>query len=237
MLGAAPRAFRRQLWLWSHRRRRGTRNPARRGPLSTPHLHSSTHMPSSCRHWICCGIGGITLCSRGTATCSLSIVPLVYTINSAALHHVSGDEMMERCTAYSTVASGASAEALIGTSRCFLATCCSGERAIGAARQAVPLSLRRRAPPRDGEPLLCLVVPCGLLLLGHCNCSMELQWRLAMSIIECVILAGSSFASVFGALAGPRSHRSACHFCKDLAFWSLKTRKIFWPRRGDGHRG
>ena len=153
---------------------------------------------------LCCGIGGIALCSRGTASCSLSIVPLVYTINSAALHHVSSDEMMERCTAYSTVASGASAEALIGTSRCFLATCCSGERAIGAARQAVPLSLRRRAPPRDGEPLLCLVVPCGLLLLGHCNCSMELQWRLAMSIIECVILAGSSFASVFGALAGPR---------------------------------
>ena len=57
---------------------------------------------------------------------------------------------------------------------------------------------------RDGEPSLCLVVPCGLLLLGHCNCSMELQWRLTMSIIECVILAGSSFASVFGALAGPR---------------------------------
>ena len=88
-------------------------------PLSTPHLHSSTHMPSSCRHWICCGIGGIALCSRGTASCSLSIVPLVYTINSAALHHVSGDEMMERCTAYSTVASGASAEALIETSRYF----------------------------------------------------------------------------------------------------------------------
>ena len=181
-----------------------TRNPARRGPLSTPQLRSSTHVPSSCHHWICCGIGGIALCFRGTASCSLRIVLLVYTINSAALHHVSGDEMMERCTAYSTVASGASAEALIGTSRCFLATCCSGERAIGAARQAVPLSLRRRAPPRDGEPLLCLVVPCGLLLLGHCNCSMELQWRLAMSIIECVILAGSSFASVFGALAGPR---------------------------------
>ena len=219
-----------------HRRRRGTRNPARRGPLSTPHLHSSTHMPSSCRHWICCGIGGIALCSRGTATCSLSIVPLVYTINSAALHHVSGDEMMERCTAYSTVASGASAEALIETNRCCLATCCSGKRAIGAARQAVPLSLRRRARPRDGEPLLCLVVPCGLLLLGHCNCSMELQWRLAKSIIECVILAGSSFAGVFGALAGPRSHRSACHFCKDLAFWSLKTRKIFWPA-GACHRG
>ena len=185
---------------------------------------------------LCCGIGGIALCSRGTASCSLSIVPLVYTINSAALHHVSSDEMMERCTAYSTVASGASAEALIGTSRCFLATCCSGERAIGAARQAVPLSLRRRAPPRDGEPLLCLVVPCGLLLLGHCNCSMELQWRLAMSIIECVILAGSSFASVFGALAGPRSHRSACHFCKDLAFWSLKTRKKFWAA-GACHTG
>ena len=135
---------------------------------------------------------------------------------AACLHHqqcgapsCSCDEMMERCTAYSTVASGASAEALIGTSRCFLATCCSGERAIGAARQAVPLSLRRRARPRDGEPLLCLVVPCGLLLLGHCNCSMELQWRLARSIIECVILAGSSFASVFGALAGPRSHRAA----------------------------
>ena len=103
-----------------------TRNPARRGPLSTPHLHSSTHMPSSCRHWLSCGIGGIALCSRGTATCSLSIVPLVYTINSAALHHVSGDEMMERCTAYSTVASGASAEALIETSRHFLATCCFG---------------------------------------------------------------------------------------------------------------
>ena len=113
-----------------------TRNsqPGRRGPLSTPHLHSSTHMPSSCRHWICCGIGGITLCSRGTATCSLSIVPLVYTINSAALHHVSSDEMMERCTVYSTVASGASAEALIETSRYFWATCCSGKRAIGAAR-------------------------------------------------------------------------------------------------------
>jgi len=60
--------------------------------------------------------------------------------------------------------------------------------------------------------------------------------RLAKSIIECVILAGSSFASVFGALAGPRSHRSACHFCKDLAFWSLKTRKIFWPA-GACHRG
>ena len=163
---------------------------------------------------------------------------------AACLHHqqcgapsCSCDEMMERCTAYSTVASGASAEALIEKCRCFLATCCSGKRAIGAARQAVPLSLRRRAPPRDGEPLLCLVVPCGLLLLGHCNCSMELQWRLAKSIIECVILTGSSFASVFGALAGPRSHRSACHFCKDLAFWSLKTRKFFWPRRGDGHRG
>ena len=141
MLGAAPQDEWCQNWLGSHRRRRGTRNPARRGPLSTPHLHSSTHMPSSCRHWICCGIGGIALCSRGTATCSLSIVPLVYTINSAALHHVSGDEMMERCTAYSTVASGASAEALIETSRCFLATCCSGKRAIGAARQAVPLSL------------------------------------------------------------------------------------------------
>ena len=146
---------------------------------------------------LCCGIGGIALCSRGTATCSLSIVPLVYTINSAALHHVSSDEMMERCTAYSTVASGASAEALIEKSRCLLATCCSGKRAIGAARQAVPLSLRRRAPPRDGEPLLCLVVPCGLLLLGRCNCSMELQWRLAKSMIECVILVGSSFASVF----------------------------------------
>ena len=119
--------------------------------------------------------------------------------------------------------------------RC-LATCCSGKRVIGAARQAVPLSLRRRAHLRDGEPLLCLVVPCGLLLLGHCNCSMELQWRLAKSIIECVSLAGSSFASVFGALAGPRSHRSACHFCKDLAFWSLKTRKFFWPA-GACHRG
>ena len=186
---------------------------------------------------LCCGIGGIALCSRGTASCSLSIVPLVYTINSAALHHVSSDEMMERCTAYSTVASGASAEALIGTSRCFLATCCSGERAIGAARQAVPLSLRRRAPPRDGEPLLCLVVPCGLLLLGHCNCSMELQWRLAMSIIECVILAGSSFASVFGALAGPRrSPLSMSFLYKDLAFWSLKTRKKFWAA-GACHRG
>ena len=126
-----------------------TRNPARRGPLSTPHLHSCTHMPSSCRHWICCGIGGIALCSRGTASCSLSIVPLVYTINSAALHHVSSDEMMERCTAYSTVASGASAEALIETSRSCFATRCSEKRAIGAARQAVPLSLRRRAPPRD----------------------------------------------------------------------------------------
>ena len=33
---------------------------------------------------------------RGTCSCSLSIVPLVYTINSAALHHVSSDEMMER---------------------------------------------------------------------------------------------------------------------------------------------
>ena len=139
MLGAAPLDQWCQNWLGYHRRRRGTRNPARRGPLSTPHLHSSTHMPSSCRHWICCGIGGIALCSRGTATCSLSIVPLVYTINSAALHHVSSDEMMERCTAYSTVASGASAEALIETSRCFLATCCSGKRAIRAARQAVPL--------------------------------------------------------------------------------------------------
>ena len=86
MLGAAP------LDQWpkkvhcTNSRRRGTRNPARRGPLSTPHLHSSTHMPSSCRHWICCGIGGIALCSRGTALCSLRIAPLVYTINSAALH-------------------------------------------------------------------------------------------------------------------------------------------------------
>ena len=182
-----------------------TRN-SRPGPMR-PSLHTTPsllHPHALQLPPLCCGIGGIALCSRGTASCSLSIVPLVYTINSAALHHVSSDEMMERCTAYSTVASGASAEALIGTSRCFLPTCCSGERAIGAARQAVPLSLRRRAPPRDGEPLLCLVVPCGLLLLGHCNCSMELQWRLAMSIIECVILAGSSFASVFGALAGPR---------------------------------
>ena len=182
-----------------------TRN-SRPGPMR-PSLHTTPsllHPHALQLPPLCCGIGGIALCSRGTASCSLSIVPLVYTINSAALHHVSSDEMMERCTTYSTVASGASAEALIGTSRCFLATCCSGERAIGAARQAVPLSLRRRAPPRDGEPLLCLVVPCGLLLLGHCNCSMELQWRLAMSIIECVILAGSSFASVFGALAGPR---------------------------------
>ena len=74
---------------------------------------------------------------------------------AACLHHqqcgapsCSCDEMMERCTAYSTVASGASAEALIEKSRCLLATCCSGKRAIGAARQAVPLSLRRRAPPR-----------------------------------------------------------------------------------------
>ena len=38
-----------------------------------------------------------------------------------------------------------------------------------------------------------------------------------------------------------RCHRaaswgSACHFCKDLAFWSLKTRKIFWPA-GACHRG
>ena len=45
---------------------------------------------------------------------------------------------MERCTVYSTVASGASAEALIETSRYFWATCChaccSGKRAIGAAR-------------------------------------------------------------------------------------------------------
>ena len=237
MLGAAP------LDQWPNKvhctnlRRRGTRNPARRGPLSTPHLHSSTHMPSSCRHWICCGIGGIALCSRGTATCSLSIVPLVYTINSAVLHHVSSDEMMERCTVYSTVASGASAEALIETSRYLLATCCSGKRAIGAARGRQCHSLSGDGHVHAmGEPLLCLVVPCGLLLLGHCNCSMELQWRLAKSIIECVILAGSSFASVFGALAGPRSHRSACHFCKDLAFWSLKTRKIFWPA-GACHRG
>ena len=162
-------------------------------------------MPSSCRHWICCGIGGIALCSRGTASCSLSIVPLVYTINSAALHHVSSDEMMERCTVYSTVASGASAEALIETSRYFWlrAALERGPLEQQGAGSAT-LSLRRRAPPRDGEPLLCLVVPCGLLLLGHCNCSMELQWRLAKSIIECVILAGSSFASVFGALAGPR---------------------------------
>ena len=67
---------------------------------------------------------------------------------AACLHHqqcgapsCSCDEMMERCTAYSTVASGASAEALIEKCRCFLATCCSGKRAIGAARQAVPLSL------------------------------------------------------------------------------------------------
>ena len=193
-------------------------------------------MPSSCRHWICCGIGGIALCSRGTASCSLSIVPLVYTINSAALHHVSGDGMMERCTAYSTVASGASAEALIETSRCLWATCCFGTRPIRAARQAVPFSLWRRAPSHDGEPPLCSVVPCGALPLGHCNCSMELQWRLAMSIVECVILAGSSFASVFGALAGPRSHRSHVIFCKELAFWSLKTRKFFRPA-GACHRG
>ena len=144
-----------------------TRNPARRGPLSTPQLRSSTHVPSSCRHWISCGIDGIVLCSRGTASCSLRIALLVYTINSAALHHVSGDEMMERCTACSLVANGKSA-ALIETS-----PCCFGTSPIGAARPAaVQLSLWRRASPRDrrqGEPPLCLVVLCGALLLGHCN--------------------------------------------------------------------
>ena len=119
-----------------------TRN-SRPGP-TRPSLHTTPsllHPHALQLPPLCCGIGGIALCFRGTASCSLRIVLLVYTINSAALHHVSGDEMMERCTAYSTVASGASAEALMETSRCFLATCCSGKRAIGAARQAVPLSL------------------------------------------------------------------------------------------------
>ena len=49
--------------------------------------------------------------------------------------------MMERCTAYSTVASGASAEALIETSRCFLTTCCFGLGSLEQqGRQAATLS-------------------------------------------------------------------------------------------------
>ena len=92
---------------------------------------------------------------------------------AACLHHqqcdapsCSCDEMMERCTAYSTVASGASAEALIETSRCFLATCCSGKRAIRAARQAVPL-FRDRHLVHAMVTAVCLVVLCGALL--DCN--------------------------------------------------------------------
>ena len=169
-------------------------------------------MPSSCRHWICCGIGGIALCSRGTCSCSLSIVPLVYTINSAALHHVSSDEMMERCTASSTVASGASAAALIEKSRCFLATCCSGERAIGAARQAVPLSLRRRAPPRDGEPSLCLVqcraaLCCSATATAQWNCSGGSQGRFSSASFW----QGLHFPVYLGVWPGPRSGLIAHH--------------------------
>jgi hypothetical protein len=137
-------------------------------------------MPSSCRHWICCGIGGIALCSRGTASCSLSIVPLVYTINSAALHHVSGDEMMERCTAYSTVASGASAEALIETSRHLLATCCFGRG---------PLEQRgRQCYSGDGHLhamvnrcsvwWCCATLCCSAIATAQWNCSCGSQSRL-----------------------------------------------------------
>ena len=45
----------------------------------------------------------------------------------------------------------------------------------------------------------------------------------------------SSFSRVLGALAGPRSRRSVQQhviFIRICAFWRLKTRKIFWPRRG-----
>ena len=143
---------------------------------------------------------------------------------------------MERCTAYSTVASGASAEALIEKSRCLLATCCSGKRAIGAARQAVPLSL-------SGDGHLHAMVSlrsvwwcraafcCSAIATSQWNYSGGSQSRL----LSASFWQGLHFPVYLGALAGPRSHRSACHFCKDLAFWSLKTRKFFWPA-GACHR-
>ena len=164
-------------------------------------------------------------------------MPLVYTINSAALHHVSSDEMMERCTAYSTVASGASAEALIETSRCFLASCCFGKRAIGAARQAVPLSLSG-----DGHlhamVSLCSVwwcraaFCCSAIATAQWNCSGGSQCRL----LSASFWRGLHLPVYLGLWPVLGAHRSACHFCKDLAFWSLKTRKKIWAA-GACHRG
>ena len=59
-------------------------------------------------------------------------------------------------------------------------------------------------------------------------------WRLAKSIIEYVILAGSSVSRVFGALAGPLGltarHRQHCHFDKDWRFGASKPEKISGPQ-------
>jgi len=87
---------------------------------------------------------------------------------------------MERCTAYSTVASGASAEALIETSRHLLATCCFGRG---------PLEQRgRQCYSGDGHLhamvnrcsvwWCCATLCCSAIATAQWNCSCGSQSRL-----------------------------------------------------------
>ena len=210
-----------------------TRNPARRGPLSTPQLRSSTHVPSSCRRWISCGIDGIVLCSRGTASCSLRIALLVYTINSAALHHVSGDEMMERCTACSPVPNGKSA-ALIETSHLLGLRAVWNEAHWSSKAGGAALSLfGDPASPHDVvsrrsvwwcNAALC----CSAIATTDWSCSGGSQSQLlSTSFWRCLHF--PVYWGLWPALGLAAQHVIFIRIC---AFWRLKTRKIFWPRRG-----